>query len=268
MSLNEYEAKQKYLKYKAKYNQLKQQIDSQQGGVISTKIGWYTYLMSAAVWALVKEKLNVNGIAPSNAEINEILNMRAWRVGSFSDKVELVQNVSSTGIASALAAAKIKASELSTAASNAATMSSAKLVSSGVDADLVSKMNECVNNLLEEQKKRNVQIIEERKKVQSQSAADIEAANYFNKAEVNTIVLPFKYLANNEKELLAVNNRDERIKEHNIKVRDAIQAHLAANPKLNSAMTAAMSGAPVFDTTAVINISAFGKNKFMNSATI
>ena len=53
--MSEAQAKAKYLKYKAKYNALK----AQQGGIISTKLGWFTYFMPKSVYESVKDQLNV-----------------------------------------------------------------------------------------------------------------------------------------------------------------------------------------------------------------
>lgn len=83
-------AKAKYLKYKAKYEELKQKIEAQQGGLITFQTGWHTYLLNEQLFNKVKNQFT--GEAPSNQTINELLNLAAIRIKSFTNEATIVSS--------------------------------------------------------------------------------------------------------------------------------------------------------------------------------
>jgi len=262
----EVNAKAKYLKYKAKYEQLKQQLEQQDGGFGES--GWYTFITSQHL----ANQLNLANFfkkdapAPSMSEINKLLDKKAFRIKSFSRKLDLVM------VDSALvgrAASFFKSVDTTMKVLEPRNT----FTSFNIDADLVKNIEECINANKEEQlnRNKNANILTASKEAERQAA--LKEANFFNLN--NKINLDFDYLAANEKAWNSLPGDRDKIKTDFLKRVISVlnsEANKMLVNRVKQNIAASVPSRQVNDISfnyfVTINMSAFGKNMVKEVGTI
>jgi hypothetical protein len=256
----EINAKAKYLKYKAKYEELKQKLEAQQGGL--GRSGWYTIITSAhlANQLNLQEKFKPGNPAPSLTDIQKLLDKMALSVKSFSNKVEVIMPESAL------------AGRLSTSLSSTVDRKGlvdepkASLSHSNMKEEYVKAINDCIAKYLKEQKNETYKINQGKLAEYNARQQTLQDANFFNVN--NTINLPFNYLAANEKAWLQLSTDEQnKTRTSSLKaVRDAIvgEANKLLFNRIKQNIANAVPSRTVNDISLnyfiTINMSAFGKN--------
>ena len=242
----EINAKAKYLKYKAKYEQLKQQLEEQQVGLITAQSGWHTYFLNKEFYETIKSKIQLpDGKAPSNSDINDLLELKAIRVKSFSKTFRVVSGSTFDNMTKIGNFFNIKDKLTSVWSST----------SFNLDKDLKERFQQCANDIEKEQVKRTQQLVADKDRISQEYE------------------LRQNYLANNEREFNNIRQASTNMLE-TYKNADKLVIDRIKELKLNEIVernTRLALGKPndysvPINYSITININRFGKNDFYGTS--